>query len=623
MEALNLYKTQPIPLYPIDLPEFYSADYWDISTLDIYKNANDGALLYWKNYNVKDNCLDFTICHNLAIRKEIKYFFYSYIEINKHELRGLIANYSRMRHLISYINSQCLHLSSVTQIEQEDYENFLLENKLIESIVINSKKRINAKMEEVPTNIKNRTVTILGYIKNTVLKLYGTYTPEYDKDVWDVDNIPFHIASSNGGKKSLNFKSITQPLLKKQAKDFCYFKLKTLVDSTVHNLFHYILVFFKWLNDFHPEMQDLSGYSRDLLDEYFLWLRTESGKKEKYISSCILDLKIFIETGNLLEFEKFPKNSLITQYDYQIKKIKNPKYYSDNEIKNINASLEFFPKKYAKIVLCLEVLALRIGDLLSLKIENIKKTKQGYVLELVQGKTKRPLLIPLPESIYKLLISQYKESQEKFGKDVLYIFASSLNTHLSCSTVSRTVNKMFYEHKVLSDTGEILHFKSHKFRATKSTKLIQMGKGATEAAKVLGHSGLSSLSHYASVTDDTLIANMEPYLKKVELLVNNIGKVEAISEEDFKGLIPLCNGWCARPSTLGVCKHANYCLSCSLFKPDSRHLNTYSLHLEEVKAALAVATQDNNELLIQKLTKDKEQLERIIDEVKKLCQNQT
>lgn len=204
-----------------------------------------------------------------------------------------------------------------------------------------------------------------------------------------------------------------------------------------------------------------------------------------------------------------------------------------------------------------------------------------------------------------------------------YIFATSKTTHIAYSTANSSINKYFYKYKVRNDNGGILRFKSHKFRATKSTKLIQMGKGATEAAKVLGHSGLSSLSHYASVTDDTLIASMEPYLKKVELLVNNIGKVEAISEEDFKGLIPLCNGWCARPSTLGVCKHANYCLSCSLFKPDSRHLNTYSLHLEEVKAALAVATQDNNELLIQKLTKDKEQLERIIDEVKKLCQNQT
>src|SRR5699024_11518193 len=69
----------------------------------------------------------------------------------------------------------------------------------------------------------------------------------------------------------------------------------------------------------------ISIYTLSLHDALpiFLWLRTESGKKEKYISSCILDLKIFIETGNLLEFEKFPKNSLITQYDYQIKKIKN------------------------------------------------------------------------------------------------------------------------------------------------------------------------------------------------------------------------------------------------------------------------------------------------------------
>lgn len=621
MEALK--QVQLTPLYPIELPEYYAADVWDISKLDLYKKANEKAVKYWHAYGHHNDCYDFSICKNVPMKQEIKYFFYTYIEINHLGLRSLAAHLSRVRHLISYINEFCLQVPSITLIEENDYTNYLVKNKLIKNTQIQADHEVNKDMKAIRKTRKNRTITLLKYIQKTLNDLYNAHIPEKEKDYWEIKRIPFAVQHNQISAKNLDFRNVAQNKIKQQLKDYCYFRLRTIVAATVHSQLNFIKVFTTWLAKAHPEMQDLSNYSRELLREYFSWLRIESGKNSSYYSQAILHLKQFIEIGIALDFSDFPTSSYISRYDYACKKVINPKYYSDEEMKNINAVLEKLPKKYAKIIFCLEVLALRISDLLTLKIENIKKSKKGYIIELTQAKTGNPIILPLPDSVYKVLISQYKESQKEYGSDVTYIFATSNTSHISYPTVNRSINKYFYKYKVLGDNGEILRFKSHKFRATKTTKLIQMGKGATEAAKVLGHSGLSSLSHYASVTDDTLIASMEPYLKKVELLVNNIGKIESINEEDFKGLIPLCNGWCARPSELGVCKHANYCLSCDLFKPDPRHLNAYSLHLEEINAALAIATQDNNELLIKKLSKDKEQLERIINEVKRLCGTQT
>ena len=214
-------------------------------------------------------------------------------------------------------------------------------------------------------------------------------------------------------------------------------------------------------------------------------------------------------------------------------------------------------------------------------------------------------------------------SQGNYGKDTKYIFARSKNKHITYSAVVVTINKCFYELGVTGDDGNILRFKSHKFRKTKATKLISQGFGAQKAADALGHSGLRSLSSYANVNNETLISSMEPYLKKVDILVNNIGKIQDISKEDMKDALPLCNGWCCRPSSMGICDHANYCLSCSMFKPDIRHLNYYSLQLEEINATLKVAEISDNKRLIRKLQKDKAQLEKIIERVEELWQKET
>ena len=309
--------------------------------------------------------------------------------------------------------------------------------------------------------------------------------------------------------------------------------------------------------------------------------------------------------------------------DYRTKKPIDPEFYSDAEMKNIFNALQKMPNIYAKLVLCFIVLALRAEDLLTLTPNDIEMKGNIPTLRIFQGKTNNPLNLCIPQGIYDLLQDQITISQENYGKDTKYIFARSENKHITYSAVVVAINKCFYELGVTGDDGNILRFKSHKFRKTKATKLISQGFGAQKAADALGHSGLRSLSSYANVNNETLISSMEPYLRKVDILVNNIGKIQDISKEDMKDALPLCNGWCCRPTSMGICDHANYCLSCSMFKPDIRHLNYYSLQLEEINATLKVAEISDNKRLIKKLQKDKLQLEKIIERVEELWQKGT
>jgi len=354
-----------------------------------------------------------------------------------------------------------------------------------------------------------------------------------------------------------------------------------------------------------------------------LWVRTSTKLSEAVRSERIRKIKVFFEIGVLLEFDNFITTLLILPSDYQGKTKQQTDFYSDAEMKNINSILKKIPNRFAKIILCLQVLSLRIGDLICLKPNDIYINDGNYIMELTQRKTNEPLKIVIPESIYKILMDEYAVNQKKFGKNTKYIFANSEDKHISYNTVQKTINDLFFEHKVLGDDGNILRFKTHKFRSTKATKLVSMGLGATEGAKALGHKGLASITHYAHITTDTLIAAMEPYLKKVDILVNNIGKIQESTKKDLQNALPLCNGWCIRPIELGICIHANHCLQCDLFCPDSRHMNYYMMQLEEINATLAIIESTGNELMIKKLSTDKEQLEKIIERVTELWQKET
>ena len=182
----------------------------------------------------------------------------------------------------------------------------------------------------------------------------------------------------------------------------------------------------------------------------------------------------------------------------------------------------------------------------------------------------------------------------------------------------RRINLVFYNHQVKDRNGNLLRFQSHRFRATVATSLINAGYGTKETAKILGHSTLESLTHYIHIHDETVLKQLTPRLEKDDSMIRNIGLLEKDSEfKPIEGHIQLCNGWCARDiNSLGVCKKANTCLSCNLFKPSIEFLNNYEMQLQDVLATIEIAKTNNMEVLLKKNLQLKTDLERIIKSVK-------
>lgn len=624
MTALKIPVPQIAPLPNFELPKPYCDDKWHVPTWNYYLSAPLSQQDYWNRCgHTEKPYIDFTICENEYIREEIKYFLYLCIEVNKVALINFSSYESRLRHLIRLVNEKYMHIYSINEVEEEDYIHYLKNNKIISDVYEKSGTRINKDMEKVDALKKNRTILLLGHLKKVVTEFYERAEPVWDKDVWDYRKIAFIDQEKNSNKRNLNFKGIKQPAMKQQLKNFCQNRIQYNTVSAVSSVLGHVKAFTEWLRKEYPKAKYFDQVNRDMLEDFFCWLRVESGKSTSYISTCILDLKNFFEIGILLEFDHFPETCLISSSDYRTKKPINPEFYSDEEIKRIREVFKKLPIIYGKIVVCLIITALRSEDLLTLTPDRIELKGDIPTIRIYQGKTKNPVNICIPIGIYDLLQDQIRYNKETFGEDTKYIFATSVKKHISYSAVMTAINTAFYENDVLGDDGNILRFKTHKFRKTKATKLISYGFGASTASDALGHSGLRSLSSYANVNNKALIDSLEPYLKKVDILVNNIGKAQPLSENEIKNALPLCNGWCCRPISMGLCEHANYCLSCSMFKPDSRHLNTYCLQLEELKTSLEMAKQSDNPKLVTKLEKDILKLERIIETVNDLCQKET
>ena len=184
------------------------------------------------------------------------------------------------------------------------------------------------------------------------------------------------------------------------------------------------------------------------------------------------------------------------------------------------------------------------------------------------------------------------------------------------------MKKALVKHNVLGRDGKPLVFGTHRFRSTKATDLISLGVEPRKVSDILGVKSLSTLSYYAAATQTSVSEHMQEYLRRESILINSIGKMDEFPLEDYENAIPLCNGWCCRPSELGICDKINACLTCSQFRPSHKHLISYKIQLSEIESTLAVAKANGYTRIIEKCLSDKEALEDIIKRLEEMLDEQ-
>lgn len=605
---------QQIESVNFNLSAPYDSDVWDICEWDLYKNANEDNQKAWDaRTSIMQKKMDFSLCQNQVIREECKYFAYFLLNVNKVSLRTFAEYADRFKLLFTFINDR--HYISVLSIDTVDYDRYIsADHKSIidDGSVLKGQKVISSKR-------RSRLITFLDLFKKVIYDFIESAKPLYKRDVWSWKEI----APNETNAANLIFYDIEQPLMKQSAKDFLKSKLASCSVKTAYSYLCSIKIFCRWLYEYNEGIAAFKDVTREILEDYFVFLRVESDFSQNKINLNILNLSVMFEYGIATSDDNFPENTIFLADDYYFKTSKRENFYTNEEVTAIFSMLQYLPKIFGRILLVLQNTGLRIGEVLRLPINCLKYDNDGTpCLSVYMYKTERYNNIPIDEHIHQLIIREIKRTKKQFP-DAEYVFVDEKGKPILYSRFTKTIKKVIVEHNILGRDGKLLDFRTHRFRATKATYLLNSGHDPRNIANMLGQKTLSALSYYAVATNQSLHEHMQEYLKKESILINSIGQVDANVIEDYENAHPLCNGWCCKPIDLGLCDKINACLTCSLFKPSMEHLTSYKLQLVEVESTLAVAETNGYARMVEQCEKERAALENIIKGLEgRLCQKE-
>lgn len=593
-----LTKQQQLPDF--NIPEPYCNDIWNICEWEIFKNSDNKLQNKWNAHsNMMGNTMNFLLCTNVAIREELKYFSYYVLECKKINI-GTFAEYTdRYKYLINYVNDKVF--SSVLDIDSEDYKNYI--SHIREATTTHRTTTNNI----VSLKRRNKLFEFINYIKKVICNFYESQKSIYERDYWKGSEL----SSSEINVRNLNFTTISQPIMKQSVKDFIRFKLTNITVGTCAQYLRDIKIFCHWLSEYDESIDTFAKINRNILEDYFLFLRVESDLSQHSINANILNLSVMFEYGLVMGNENFPSTPLFLNTDYAFKTVRRVKFYTPDEIASIFSIIKYLPKVYGKILMVLHHSGMRISEVLHLSIDCLQEENGEPYIKSYMYKTERYNKIPLDKNTYAIINNEIMYNK-KYFPNAKYVFLNEKGTPIGYSTFIKKIQAVLLKNKIMGHDGQPLVFGTHKFRATKATELLNMGEDPRKAADMLGQKSLSSLSYYATATHTSLNEYMQEYLKKESILINSIGKMDEFVIEDYKNAMPLCNGWCCRPTELGLCEKANACLTCSQFRPSIRHLTSYQLQLTEVKSSMAVAKQNGYTRIVEKCEQEMKALEDII-----------
>lgn len=537
MPAKQLRLVPKLPIF--DIPDKYKDDEWSVKEWDIYKNAPAKRRSDW-NLRSKntDNVFKFSLCSNPFIAEEFKYFMYHLIEVKRVTITTFSEYYDRYKILSTYVNTYMADSESILELEDLSLFEFYLSTQK----KAGADEGIPAKFisqEFQRASKKSRFSTFLTYAQSIIKQYYEKDLPETKKTIWHPNRFPF--CKGLDADKTLDFSIIKNPVTMKNVQDFCLHKLHAITFNAVYAYLFDIKLFIRWLDENHP-LNKLSDLTRDILEEYFIWVRTSSGYNSHKANVSILNLKVFLDWGQLLEKKDMPDQPLIMRNDYVLKTKKESRYLTDSEVKGLLNVLPQMPKLYGRMVYCLLFLGMRFSELAKLDVNAIKKNDDDtYYLDLWQYKTQAVNEKPVFENTLKIMAAEIERNKKRFGEDnVKYVFVTDQNTPVANGTLNDNINKVLTKNNVLGRDGKILHVTTHRFRATVATNLISEGVSVDVAAQLLGQTTLSSLSHYATVANDVVKEQLKPRLEKDEMLIRNIGKGKDMAEVIPEKSVALC-----------------------------------------------------------------------------------
>lgn len=487
--------------------------------------------------------IDFNLFSNSYIRDEMKYFYKTMLLTHPNEYAIALFNFRHcLKFFSEFINEFYPTIYSITEIPVEAFKAYC---------------KVRYSIEE---NLKSEAKKKMGFyskIKSFYMYFYDK-RPEYVKDRWEASRLGLD-CNKTQGKVYYDFGAIAAPF-KELAKKYLYTRLvvqKSVSCVQARSYLQALSLFFQYLSITHPDWLSLALLSRADIVNYLRYVNEtpirvrvmeSNWNKQKSLDNrlnrLINHLEVFIDYIQRNEFELAPRihvKGLIFPSD-KPKKQRNTaastKYISDHIWNQVLNNIQHLPKDIGSIVLLMEATGFRISDVLTLHLDCLLQTDDGYWITGNQRKVSEANhKVPITSDIAHVI-----QVQKKFIQDTLTENPNSLlfpvlaghkrsQPYLS-STIRHHLNKLAKQCDIRNEEGQIYLFKNHAFRHRFGVTLVNHGMSILHVQKLMAHTSPEMTTVYAEIHDRTKKSEWERANQKGAVRLNSTGGiVEANFEE--------------------------------------------------------------------------------------------
>ncbi len=457
------------------------------------------------------------------------------------------------------------------------------------------------------------------------------------RDQWRQRELPHgDLARGNDGETILHFEGLVQPWLKEAAKRWARARLlaSTAPQSMKSYLFE-LRAFSRWLIKRAPEVGAPSAISRDLLEDYMLWVRASdlaAATRQRRVGA----LRAFLEEQREDGLAGLPRGAVIhgaeiPRAQYRLPKALEQRVF-DQFVDPANLAL-LGSEQHRTVVLLLAYTGLRVSSIATLPRDALEvgSDNQPY-LRYANVKLSREAVIPIGPAIAEQLGSQEEYLNATYGPDGTGLLLPSPPKrrqgasrggahHISHRTIRNIVKAYVRTADIRDGDGRLASWiHPHLFRHHLGTSMVNDGVPLPVIQKVLDHASIEMTAHYARVHDETLRREITRWQERVNIRGERIalpldGPLEQaawMKERIARARQTLPNGYCGLP-LVQTCPHPNACLSCDNFLTDRSFRPVHEQQLAHTKQLRDRAEQQGSLRLIEVLERDEQSLTRILD----------
>lgn len=160
------------------------------------------------------------------------------------------------------------------------------------------------------------------------------------------------------------------------------------------------------------------------------------------------------------------------------------------------------------IMTCLIDSLCRVGEILSLKIENVDFSSNFLILEGTNTKTRKGRIIPLQGRTVRLIKELIKENEE-FDTD--YVFLSNYGEKMTTNNFRYRLNKY------ADRAGIKKRVHPHLLRHTGATMFLEAGGDIRHLQMILGHNDLRMIKRYTHLSGKSLKEQHDKFSPLVQI----------------------------------------------------------------------------------------------------------